>query len=66
MQKLIRRDWDITMMIILRKLPVPETISLHCCEYQMKKCDETISDFEISNGNRASIHIYQVQRESEN
>ena len=32
----------------------------------MKICDETISDFETSNGNRLSMNIYQVnQRELE-
>ena len=35
-----------------------ETISFDCCEYPMKVRDETISDFEISNGSRVSIKTY--------
>ena len=43
-----------------KDLPMSQKISFECCEYPMKVCDDTIREFEMSNGNRVSINIYQV------
>ena len=38
------------------------TIPFECCEYPMEVCDETITDCETSNLNRASTNICHVHQ----
>ena len=44
------------------KLPLSDAMSFECCEYPIEICDETVSDFEISSGNRVSINIHQAHQ----
>jgi hypothetical protein len=49
-------------MIILENCHCVKQYYFKCCEYPMTICDETTSDFEISNYDRVSMNIYQVHQ----